>query len=1064
MGKGKVSKWDGASGLIREEATGDQLTFTAQSLHVLLPGDVKVGTAVDYDRVDETGKPSAARNVRRPGDQSLPQKPAAVGHGRVVPRLIEVALPIREISAESVRDKSLRHGHISTLHLWFARRPLAASRAVVFASLVPDPDHPDCPLAFREAVERHLKTHVPDVLKSYRRGKVVHMDPDPYRPYEGLPDTLRNRLMMFVAKWSPEWVAFDQGKSDKEPKSENLLDDRSLVKWETSGPTSKVGSKELPNEAGRKILWIARELTRIGNGGQIPTVLDPFSGGGAIPLEAGRVGAQPFANDYNPVAYLILRATCEFPQKYGKPGQRAKTVASGKPRLFGDGEMETVPNVLAHDVEHYAREILRRAREKIGHLFPVGKDKHPVIGYLWARTIPCANCQKRFPLIRSLYVCNTRSRKIALQLVKQGDVINIGLRRGKEITTTDGTMISEGRGNARCPHCTQVNSAAKDIKPRTLSGKMSEQLLVVITDTPEGRGYRLAEPADLAAIAAADDLAKTAERPSEPMPVEYSQAFPVITWGFTTWGSLFTNRQLVSMQTLAECARQVLGEVKKAVDADYYLALATYLGLWFGRASQRGNNQATWQSDAEKFAHPFSMQRISLAWDFAEVNPFNDASGGAAGNIEWITKVIEQESNANSRPATVSRGDSTSLSLKSGSIDAVVTDPPYFDAIAYADLSDMFYIWQKRVIGDDFPENYATPLTPKVAEATALKHRFKGSIEDAEKHFTSKLSTCLGEARRICKADGVVSIMFAHQSTEAWTALIHSLFNAGLNITATFPIDTERKARSRGMSSSALASSITVACRARLAGSLGSYKEVRRDIERVVKESVHRFWNYGFRGADLIVACYGPAVGEFGRYERVERGDGTPVNVPELLQLVREAALKAIAGEFTGDELSRLYFVWANLYGVSEQPWDDVRTVVQIGGESENAMDVATGRGLFVVDATNSRLAVLADRHERPHLGADKIDPLIDQLHRAMLFWKNEDRTKLVHYLHGHELGDHSGFWRLAQALFEVLPHDIEDWKLVSALLGERTTLRTEIKRREAALSGGAGLFDGQDE
>src|SRR5262249_29649710 len=156
---------------------------------------------------------------------------------RICPRLIEVALPIREISAESVRDKSLRHGHISTLHLWFARRPLAASRAVVFASLVPDPDDPDCPPAFREAVERHLKTHVPDVLKSYRRGRTTHMDPDPYRPYEGQEDTLRNRLLMFIAKWSPEWLAFEQGRSKTEPKSDNMLDDRSLVKWETSGAT-----------------------------------------------------------------------------------------------------------------------------------------------------------------------------------------------------------------------------------------------------------------------------------------------------------------------------------------------------------------------------------------------------------------------------------------------------------------------------------------------------------------------------------------------------------------------------------------------------------------------------------------------------------------------------------------------------------------------------------------------------------------------------------------------------------------------------------------------------------
>jgi hypothetical protein len=202
--------------------------------------------------------------------------------------------------------------------------------------------------------------------------------------------------------------------------------------------------------------------------------------------------------------------------------------------------------------------------------------------------------------------------------------------------------------------------------------------------------------------------------------------------------------------------------------------------------------------------------------------------------------------------------------------------------------------------------------------------------------------------------------------------------------------------------------------------------------------------------------------GEFGKYERVEPGDGRPVTVPELLQLVREAALKAIAGEFTGDQLSRLYFVWANLSGVVEQSWDDVRLVAQVGGDAEDAMEVARGGGLFVVDGSSSRLAVLADRADRPHLGADNIDPLIDQLHRAMLFWKAEDRPGLVQSPHGHDLADHDGFWRLAQALFEVLPRDAEDWKPVSARLGERNTLRTEVKRRDVALGKTAEptLFD----
>ncbi len=984
------------------------------------------------------------------------------------PRLIEVALPIREISAESVRDKSLRHGHISTLHLWFARRPLAAARAVVFASLVPDPDHPDCSPAFRAAVERHLKTHVPDVLRSYRRGKVMHMDPDPYRPYDGQPDTLRNRLLMFIAKWSPEWLAFEQGKSEKEPKPENLLDDRSLVKWETSGPTTKFGSKEAPNQAGRKVLWIARELVRVANGNHIPTLLDPFSGGGAIPLEAGRVGAKPVANDYNPVAYLILRGTCDFPQRYGKPGMRKK------PASLVETE---VPNVLVYDVEHYAKEILRRAKDKIGHLYPVGKDKLPVVGYLWARTAPCSNlsCRVEIPLLSSLLICNKSGKRVALTMTVTGKKVQFGIAKDKAIQRTEGTMLN--RGNCRCPVCQQP-TPVKDLRRAGKDGKIKERLVAIITDTPSGKDYRPVESLDIAAAEGAKTLAAHIERPSEPILPEItlkgededdianSTGIRCHQYGFKTWGSLFNDRQLLAVQTLTDCLRQVLGELPTASsDAGYRQAVAGYLGLWLSRTSARYVSFGRWDAGYEKFQTPFDMAKLSMVWDYSEVNPFNLVTGGAEGQIEWITRVIDHESatlGAEAIPARVLKGDGASLDLPSACASAVVTDPPYFDAISYADISDMFYVWLKRGLGDQFPDAFATPLTPKTEEATALKHRHGGDGDKAESHFTQKLARCFFEAHRVCKPDGVITVIFAHQTTKAWTALVKALFDAKLNITATFPIDMELKNRSRGLDSSALESSITVVCRPRVVAAPGSFKEVRQDIERVVKDSVQRFWSYGFRGADLIVACYGPAVGEFGKYERVERRDGTPVTVPELLQLVRGVALKAIAGEFTGDQLSRLYFVWANLYGVAEQAWDDVRLLVQVGGEAEDAMEVARGRGLFVVDGATSRLAVLADRAERAHLGEYEDDPLIDQLHRAMLLWKAGKRTELVHYLHGHDLGDHAGFWRLAQALFEVLPRDTEDWKLVSALLGERNTLRTEIKRREAALGGtpDASLFE----
>jgi adenine-specific DNA methylase len=827
---------------------------------------------------------------------------------------------------------------------------------------------------------------------------------------------------MFIAKWSPEWLAFERGEDGKPPPPKQLLDDRCLIKWETSDPE---------NAQGRAVLAIARELIRVAHNGNVPTVLDPFAGGGSIPLEAVRLGCRAIANDYNPVAYLILRATCEFPQKYGKR--------------------------LAEDVERWAKRILERARERIGHLYPPGQDGHPVVGYLWARTAPCSNptCRAEIPLLRSLLICNKRNKRVALTMQIEGKDVRFGIAKGSEIKRTEGTMLN--RGDCRCPICGQV-TPVEDLRRAGLEGKMGERMVAVIVDTPEGKDYRPVEPTDLEAFEQAKRLARDVERPSELILPEItgndedianSTGIRVHLYGMKTWGSLFNPRQLLAMQTFVEELRRALRELERQEpDSDYRQALAAYLGLWVSRIAMRGSNVGIWHTSGEKIEHPFGRQAIPMVWDYPETNPFNEATGGALGQIHWITRFIEHESpppDLICHPADVFCRDGARLPLETESVDVVVTDPPYFDQIAYGDLSDFFYVWLKRGLGDVFPEVFATPLTPKGDEATALKHRHEGDAHRAEEHFVSKLAECFAEAKRICKPGGIHAVMFAHQSTKAWAALVNALFQAGLTITATYPIETELTTALK-REKSALESSITVICRPREVGAAASFRQVRREIERVVAESAHRFFEYGFRGADLIVACYGPAVGVFGRYERVERADGTRVEVPELLELAKVSALKAIAGEFQGDALSRLYFVWANLYGIGEQAWDDARLVVQIGGEGEDAMDVARRHGLFVVNGARCRLALLKDREGIRRLGEVPDSPLIDQLHRAMLLWKEERRADLVRYLIEHDLLDHAPFWKLAQMLFEVLPHDQEDWKLIRALLGERETLQREAR------------------
>jgi putative DNA methylase len=964
-----------------------------------------------------------------------------------IPRLIEVALPIREISAESVRDKNIHHAHISHLHIWWARRPLAASRAVVFASLVPDPDHPDCPADFHAAVLKFLRDDVPAELKAYRRGRELKRDPDPYHPYEGIPDTARNRLLTFIAKWSPEWVLFEKGLGKKQPAVSEVLDDRSLVKWETSDPE---------NVQGQIVLEIARNLIRVANGGLVPTILDPFSGGGAIPLESARLGCNAVANDYDPVAYLVLRATCEYPQKYGKPGNRQTAVNE-----FGANvERNTiVPNVLVHDIEKWANWVLEKTREKVDNLYPAGQDGRPTLAYIWARTVTCSNpaCRGEIPLIRSLLLRTNPARQVALKLHvdKENKRLEFSIVRGKDILEIEGTKRQ--RGPAFCPYCEQPNSG-DDLRHAAFSGNMKERMIAVVVQDKDGKNYRAVEQVDLDAVK--KSLSLDVEAPNEFIVPEINsptasansgshRSINLELYGFTQWGQLFSHRQLAVIQEFIinlQAAR--LEMERQSIDPEYRQAIALYLGLWIDRVVAFSNNMCRWAPSSEIIKTPFGGQSVPMMWDYPEVNPFADSSGTASTQLEYMLKVIAHESSQSALPAKqIIYGSATNLPIENLSFDCVVTDPPYGNSIAYADLADFFYTWLKRSLGDVFPEAFVTPQTPKQQEATSHKHRHEGSQERANEHYRKILTESFKECKRVTKAPNIISVMFAHQSTDAWTALIYALFDAGLTVTATYPIETEMKSTALAMGTASLESSITVTCRPRQMADAIPFKTIRSEIDKVVKESVHRFWGYGFRGADLIVACYGPAVSVFGRYARVERADGTPVTVPELLNLARESALKAIAGEFTGDALSRLYFIWANLYGISEQSWDDVRLVVQIGGESENAMEVARGRGLFVVDGSTCRLALLNDRFSRRHLGAESHAPLIDQLHHAMQLWKEEKRGDLVNYLRENNLLDHVPYWKLAQALFEVIPRDEEDWKLISSLLGERETLRLEAKR-----------------
>ena len=691
------------------------------------------------------------------------------------PRLIEVALPVREISAESVRDKYLPSLHPKHLHIWWARRPMAAARAVVFASLVPDPDDSACPVAFLAAVNRYLRNDVPASLKHYRRGRTVHHDVDPYRPYDGIEDTPRNRLLTFIAKWTPESLEFDAGKRAKAPPPKELLDDRSLVKWETSDPR---------NPQGREVLRTARELVRAAHNGNVPTVLDPFAGGGAIPLEAGRLGCHAVANDYSPVAHLIQRATCEWPQKYGKPGTRAVIAQEFGRKVKRDIE---VPNVLVHDFEKCANWVMERVRQSVRHLYPTGKDGRMVLAYLWARTTPCSNpsCRGEIPLMRSLLV-RSKARRVAitLDIDRPRKQVKFGIAKGSAIKRTEGTK--RVRGPAICPFCDQRTSE-DEIRTSSQAGRMREKMVCVVVDGAWGKEYRPVEEHDLRAFE--DAQTAEVEAPAEFIVPEINgpgaspdagshRSISLELYGFTRWGELFNRRQLVVLNSFIQGVREAIDQVAKGtLSKDNRIALASYLGLWIDRIAMFSNTFCRWESGLERPKTPFGGQSIPMMWDFPEINPIGTLAGTATTQLRYMTGAIAREARPDgSTPILALVGNASNLPVSTASVSCCVTDPPYGNSIAYADLSDFFYVWLKRSLGEVHRELFLTPQTPKEEEVTSHKHRHRGSQNEANKFYQRGLSESLRESKRVAAAPKLITVMFAHQSTDAWNALISALF------------------------------------------------------------------------------------------------------------------------------------------------------------------------------------------------------------------------------------------------------------------------------------------------
>ncbi len=1000
-------------------------------------------------------------------------------------KLIEVAMPIKEISAESLRDNRLAGGNIRTLHIWWARRPLPTCRAVVFASLVPDPLDEYCPQAFKDAVAAILMSD-----RQYATYKDI-----PYTAaYDPMEDNMRNRLMMFIGKFSP--LCEENLKKGKKTAPADQLTPGSLIKWENHD------NKEVLKKA-QKLIWVAynsemhpdltyeflsssfesykatieesekdlyslmdrhldtenvhllenklqRAIEDFQN--RMPTVFDPFAGGGAIPLEAARLGCRSYGNDINPVAHIVEKGSAELPQKYGKPIRYSTSEFIKQYGEFGvdlfkehhgelfSQEVIEIENRLSFDFEFYARQIINCVEQRIGHLYPKDKYGNTAVAYYWGRTAKCSNpsCDAEVPMLRNFYLANTTNKQIYINPIINGKSIKFELKTGKY----DAKTLPEWnhRGVLTCPCCGSVTDS-DGTKAQSVQTGLKPKLLAVISEDANGKVYSIPD-ANILSIMEEEHIIQ--DSPSEKLAVEYTQALPCCLWGFTHWGDLFSNRQLYLMNTVLEEYENIKQSIEKT---PYNNAVLTYLAIWIDRLALFNTTFSRWNDVSEKFQHLFGRQAIPMLFDYAESNPFCHSSGSAYNQIDWIVKYLNSESFSPFSAVFANSSSGDKLQFERKSITSVVTDPPYYDAISYADCSDFFYVWLKRTLNNVYPLNFSTPQTPKTEECTALKHRFSGSENKAKKHFEGKLTDVFDAIEE--QTSDIVSIMFAHQSTEAWTTLCNSILRARMNITGSWSLDTEM-AGGLKTDKAYLESSVTVACRPSERKGYGDFLDVKKAISQKVGQEVEYLYSLGFRGADLLTACFGQAVSEFGKYEVVEKSNGDNVSVAELLELARDAAFNALIEGVQGDNFTKFYLGWLQLNGMGETDYDDATKFTRVGLPID--IREVFNQGLLVKESIGNKhhLATAAEHLEGDHIaGTRPNDLLIDQAHRAILLYKDENRIGLLKLLRVIDALDaNAPFWRLLASLKELLPAN-DDLKQVQGLLQNGEDLRQASRNNE---------------
>ena len=808
-------------------------------------------------------------------------------------KLIEVALPLEAINTASAREKSIRHGHPSTLHLYWARRPLAAARAVVFSSIVDDPDQEGLPteyLAEVDALPRPLNRPDWDAM--------------------GAGERRRLKLFAFIEQ---------------------------MVQWE--------------NSDNAQVMRTAKSLIDAATGGNPPPVWDPFAGGGTIPLEAQRLGLESRGSDLNPLAVLITKALIELPGEVKDQPPTHPESDNLKLKSWKGAQG------LAEDVRWWGEWLRNEAEKKIGHLYPpvhvtsemaaerpdlkkyIGKDL-TVIAWLWTRTVKCPNpaCGIQMPLVRSFQISKKKGKEAwvepsGLWTDTNGErhvrfVVKTTKSHPHEQLRADGTVDRTG---ATCIHCAEAVPFPY-VRDEAKAGRMGEDLMCTVAEGDRERVYAGSTRTQVQAVYdAVPDW-----RPAGRLP-EKALGFRVQQYGMTEWKHLFTNRQLTALTTLVDTLRD-------NDEIDYRIRV--YLAFMISKFADYGSSLCSWDVTRDGMRNTFGRQALPMVWDYAEVNPLSASSGNFLSSRNWIVKVLNALPAADDGVAV-----QKNAAEPNGFRGMVSTDPPYYDNIGYADISDFFYVWQRESLKSTYPDLFATLLTPKAEELIATPYRHEGDKAKAAEFFEDGLASVWKNVRDVQDPAYPVTIYYAYKQTErssdgdvrftGWDTMLQAIIDAGFAITATWPVRSEMSNRMVASGTNALASSIVLACRMREGRLSTTRAALIEELRTSLPAALAALQTSTLPPVDLAQAAVGPAMAIFSKYDGVLNVKGEKMTVAEVLPLILEQLAEALNDLPDLDPESRFALRWFDAYGWSPGPFGEAETTATAMNIAVDSLDKA---------------------------------------------------------------------------------------------------------------------------